>query len=124
MKKFILFCFCLVCIGELYAGQIALSNKTGKSVVLSLSFFHTQAHKEMVIKEFTLGSMEKTKFPQDKDIDIAQPSKLKVKASDGASVSMTFDADDATLHDLEVVEHAGALQLIAKKQPQTQAKAA
>jgi hypothetical protein len=100
------------------AGQILLSNKTGKSVVLSLSFFHTDAQKEMKIREFALGSLEKTKFPQDKDLALANPMKLKVKRDDGVSVSLTFDKDDATVHDLEIVEQEGALKLVNKQPAQ------
>jgi hypothetical protein len=113
MKRYSLIFSIMLC-SVVYAGQIAVINKTNKDVVLSLVFFHTQAQKEMKIKDFSLKSMEKTKFPQDKDRDLAQLLKLKVRTADGASVSMTFEKDDIEPRELEIIERDGQLRLISK----------
>ncbi len=125
MKKFLFLsvaCVCCMNFVGVYAVQILLLNKTGKSVVLSLKFFHPEAKKEMVIRDFTLGSLEKTKFPQDKDMGLAQPTKLKIKTADGVSVSTTFDQNDTTVHDLEIIEYEGSLKLSQKKPVETSVK--
>lgn len=102
--------------GVTEAGQLLVANKTNKTVVLSLTFFQTAAEKEMKIKDFSLESMQKTKFPQDKDKELALPLKLKVKiVGADASVAQAFEKDDLSVHDLDIVEHEGVLKLIQKK---------
>lgn len=116
MKKFLLFnllfCFFLG-FRAVVAGQISLFNKTGKRITLSIKFFHNKAQQKMVIKGFVLEPLEKTKFPQDKDVHLASPLKISVKRTgDRFSVTKTFARDDASVQNLEIIERGGHLKLV------------
>lgn len=118
MKKFLLinlfFCFFLSS-SAVIAGQISLFNKTGKRVMLSIKFFHNEAQQKMVIKDFVLKPLEKTKFPRDKDLHLASPLKVSVKrGGDASSVIKTFVRNDASVQNLEIIERGGRLRIIKK----------
>lgn len=95
----------------LRAGQVVLFNNTDRAVEFSFKFFHQKAKQEMVISGFQLKPREKTRFPQPKDLNLANPLKLKVRwvGDTGSAVSKTFAKNDATVHDLHLINRAGRL---------------
>jgi len=114
MKKIIilsLFLGTLYLAGFLSATQVVLSNNTSKPVEFSFKFFHDQASQKMVISGFKLEPNETTRFPQLKDLHLAQPLKLKVNWKDdyGSSISKTFDKEDMTVQDLQLIQKNGKL---------------
>ncbi|MFC1845717.1 hypothetical protein ACFLX2_01165 [Candidatus Dependentiae bacterium] len=99
--------------GILLAGQLILFNKTKGPVGYSLKFRHNGVKQEMVIGDFKLGPREKTRFPQEKDLHLASPLKLKVhRPGNSASASMHFDKNDSAIHNLQIEEENGRLTLI------------
>jgi len=103
--------------GVLLAGQIILFNKTGHPVAFSLKFFHKGAEQKMVIGDFKLGPREKTTFPQSKDLAIASPLKLKVHwpKNPASTTTKAFDREDSNMHDIQILERAGKLELKTKE---------
>lgn len=113
MKRFFASLLIFFSFSSMNSGQVSLLNKTGKRIEISIKFFHNQAQQQMVIKDFALDPLEKTKFPQDKDLHIASPLNICVKrVGDHLSTCKAFVQDDPSVQHLDIIERGGRLQLV------------
>ncbi|MCK5632558.1 hypothetical protein KAH94_02330, partial [bacterium] len=94
--------------------QVILINQSGKAINFAFKFFHTEAKQKMSISDFKLNSNKKTSFPQQKDLHLARPIKLKVnwKNNPDSMVTENFDRDDTNVYEVKALKNdKGQLEL-------------